>query len=273
MLLATFLLSLMGVLVKHLQHIPAHEVVFFRAGISFGVCLAQLLRRGVSPWGHRRKLLLARGAAGTAALLLYFHTLQSMPLATAVTVQYLSPLFTVLIAGLFLREGATSREWGGFVLAFAGVALVKGVDPRVSAPDLAFGLAAALFSALAYNFVRLLRESDDPLVVVFYFPLVTLPVVGPYTLTHWTQPHGTDWVWLLAVGLLTQAGQIHLTRAYHLERASRVSHFTYVGVLFALFFGYVFFGEGVPVLALLGMILIATGVFVCSRVRRGATPT
>jgi drug/metabolite transporter (DMT)-like permease len=264
MLLATTLLSLMGVLVKHLRHLPVHEVVTFRAGVSLVLCWIMLRQRRQSPWGRRRGLLLARGAAGTAALLLYFHTLQAMPLASAVTVQYLSPLFTILLAGVVLREGATRQQWACFVLCFAGVALLKGFDTRVSAVDLSIGVGAALCSAAAYTLVRQLKGSDSPLVVVFYFPLVTLPVIGSYTALHWVPPAGWDWLWLISVGVLTQGGQLYLTRAYHLERATNVSQFSYLGSLYALAFGYVFFGEAVPLLSLAGIALVVAGVFLAT---------
>jgi drug/metabolite transporter (DMT)-like permease len=265
MVLATLLFSLMGALVKHLRHIPAHEVVSFRAAVSLAVCWHLLRRRSIRPWGNNRRLLLARGVAGTAALLLFFHTLQHMPLASAATVQYLSPIFTVFLSGFLLREAAPARQWLWFGLCLAGVCLIKGFDPRVGGFDLSLGVAAAACSALAYNLVRHLRATDDPLVVVFYFPLVTLPVIGPYTLAHWVPPRGMDWVWLVGVGLLTQAAQMHLTRAYHLEKASNISHFTYLGSLCALVFGYLLFGETVPLLSLAGIGLVVLGVLQATR--------
>jgi len=267
MVVATLLFTTMGVLVKHLRHIPAHEVVFFRAAVTLVLSWLVLRRAGVSPWGNNRPLLLARGAVGTAALLIYFFTLQRMPLATAVTVQYLSPLFTLLFAGLFLGEPTAPRQWAFFGLCFAGVAAIKGFDPRVALPDLALGVLAAALSGVAYNLVRRLKNSDLPLVVVFYFPLVTFPVIGPYTVTHWVMPRGMDWLWLLAVGLLTQAAQVSLTKAYHLERADRVSHFSYLGTLWALLLGYLVFGETVPPLALAGIVLVVVGVVLASRER------
>ncbi|GAB4260118.1 MAG: DMT family transporter [Deferrisomatales bacterium] len=265
MLAATFLFSLMGALVKHLRHIPAHEVVFFRAGVSLVACAYLLRRAGTSPWGTNRKLLLARGAAGTVALVAFFYTLQRMPLASAVTIQYLSPAFTILLSAVVLREPANRLQWACFLVCFAGVALLKGFDPRVSVPDLSLGLMAAFASAVAYNVVRRLRATEAPLVVVFYFPLVTLPVIGPYTLTHWVAPRGMDWVWLVAVGLLTQAAQVHLTKAYHLEKAANISHFTYLGSLMALALGYVLFREGVPWPSLGGIALVLAGVLAATR--------
>jgi len=265
MLLATALFSLMGALVKHLQRIPAHEVVFFRAWVSLLLCWAMLRRRGVNPWGSRKGLLLARGAAGTVALLLYFHTLQTLPLASAVTIQYLSLLFAIAIAGLLFREGASARQWAGFAVSFAGVVLLKGFDARIPVGGLLLGVLAAAASGLAYNLVRQLRDSDDPLVVVFYFPLVTLPVVGPYTLLHWVWPLGLEWLWLVLVGLLTQAAQVCLTRAYHRERVADVSHLSYLGAVFALALGFALFGEILPAASVAGIAVIVLGALLATR--------
>src|SRR5690606_16112212 len=130
--------------------------------------------------------------------------------------------------------------------ALLGTAVVKGFDPRVSWPDLALGVIAAFFSGIAYNLVRKLKDTDHPLVVVFYFPLVVVPVIGTYSLFHWVEPMGWEWAWLIAVGVITQFAQVLMTQAYQMEQAGRVAQFSYVGALYAVAFGYFFFGETLP---------------------------
>ena len=185
MFIATLFFAVMNVGVKLLVGIPAHEIVFFRALVSLVAAYALMRRAGVSAWGRRRVLLVLRGLAGTVALVAYFYSLHLMPLATAVTLQHMSPLFTILIAGPLLGERASGSQWGYFLLAFAGVLLIKGFDHRVTMLELSLGLTAAAFAGLAYNLVRMLKDTDHALVVVFYFPLVTVPLVGAYSFTHW----------------------------------------------------------------------------------------
>lgn len=265
---AVLYFSLVHAGVKALSHVPFYELVFFRALITAVICLVLLRLKGISPIGKNRKLLLARGLAGTGALTGYFYTLQAMPLASAVTVQYLAPIFTVLLAGWMLKEGARLGQWVFFLLAFLGVLLVKGFDPRVAGFDLVVGVAAALFSALAYNIVRRLKSTDHELVVVFYFPIITLPLVGPVAIYHWVWPQGfKDWLIILGIGVGTQIAQVYMTRAYQAEPAHRVSLINYLGLLLALAMGWFGFSETIPWLSILGMVIILASVWMGTSTR------
>ena len=255
----------MNIGVKFIRHIPAHEIVFFRAVVSLVVGYMLIRRRGLNPWGNNKPLLIYRGIAGTIALIMYFYTLQQMPLASAVTIQYLSPIFTILIAGIMLKEPARPIQWLMFLVSFAGVVMVKGFDPRISVFELIIGVAAAVFSGLAYNFIRKLKDHDHPLVVVFYFPLVTVPVVGLYTLTHWVPPNSDDWLILIMIGLATTVAQIYMTKAYQAEKAANISNFNYLGTIYALAFGFFLFDELIGVFSLIGIGLIIFGVIMCTR--------
>ena len=143
MLLASFLFSVMGVLIKKLDHIPAHELVFFRALITLVICGALIRKAGVNPWGVNRPVLILRGLAGTLSLFLFFYTLQILPLASAVSLQFLSPIFTIFLAGLFLKEPANSKQWFFFISAFIGVLMIKGFDVRVSSDGMMLAILGA----------------------------------------------------------------------------------------------------------------------------------
>ncbi|MFH1811514.1 MAG: DMT family transporter [Pseudomonadota bacterium] len=266
-LVATVLFTAMNTLVKWLPRIPSHEIVFFRALVTMFAGALLLWRAGLSPLGTNRPWLLARGAFGTVALVLYFWTVQVMPLSSAVTIQYLNPLFTVLLGGLVLGERATRRQWLFFAVAFAGVPLVKGFDPRVTGLELTAGVASALFSGLAYTAIRKLRSTDHPLVVVFYFSLVTVPTVGAYSAWHWVSPTALEVILLVAVGLLTTGFQLLITRAYQLGTAASVSVYNYLGTVFAVAVGYGVFDEHVTLTAVAGFVLIIGGVVMATRTR------
>lgn len=260
MLASTFFFALMNLCVKNLQGIPTHEMVFFRA---LGVLLlsgAMLWHLKIPPWGNHKRYLLLRGFYGTLGLSCYFWTLKQMPLASAVTIQYLSPIFSTLLAVKMLKETPRRIQWLFFGLSFAGVLLIKGFDARIGWLPLGVGILAAVFSALAYNYVRRLKDHDHPLVAVFYFPLVTLVLVGPYTLSHWVQPQGLDWLYLVLIGVFTHFAQYYLTRALQAQKMAIVSQINYVGVVYALLMGYYLFGESIPPLAIFGLFLVVAGV-------------
>lgn len=267
MLIAVFLFALVNAGVKWVARIPAHEVVFFRAMVTLIVGYAILRARNINPWGNNKPILLARGIAGTIALTLYFYTLQSMPLVSAMAIHYLTPIFTIIIAGVMLKEPPRPIQWLFFLLSMAGVLVMKGFDPRVSMFELGIGIVAAIGSGFAYNFIRMLRGHDDPLVVVFYFPLVTVPVVGSYTLFHWVSPNLQEWVMLILIGLLVTVAQVFMTIAYQAEKAANVSNFNYLGIVFAMIFGSLIFHESIMWNGLVGILLIILGVFLSARDR------
>jgi len=262
----------MNIGVKYLENIPAYEIVFFRALVSLVVCYFLILKAGLSPWGNNKKLLILRGLFGTAALIMYFYTLQNMPLASAVTIQYLSPIFTIIIAGIMLKEPPRAIQWLFFIISFAGVVMVKGFDPRISIPELIIGITAAVCSAMAYNFIRKLKDFDHPLVVVFYFPMVTVPIVGIYTAFHWVNPDLTEWVILILIGLATTVAQIFMTKGYQLEKAANVSNYNYLGTVYAIAIGFFMFSETINLLGYLGIFLILFGVIMGSRFRQQVKP-
>jgi drug/metabolite transporter (DMT)-like permease len=264
-LLATLFFAVMNAGVKLVPRIPVHEIVLFRALVTLVIGYLALRFKGVSPWGNHKPLLLLRGLVGTCALVMYFYTLHQMPLATAVTVQYLSPIFTVLVSAVLLKEPPRPIQLPFFAIATLGVALVKGFDAAVPLSALMVGVASAFCSGIAYNVIRKLKDHDHPLVVVFYFPMVTVPIVGPYTLTHWVWPGPFELGVLVSIGLVTTVAQIFLTRAFQADRAANVSLFNYLGLVYALLIGVAFFGEIPTLLGLVGLALIVVGVVLGTR--------
>lgn len=260
MLLATLFFAIMNALVKAVPRLPAIELVFFRSVISFVICYAILRKKGIPPWGNHKGLLIARGATGAVALILFFITLQHIPLASAVTMQYLSPIFTTLLGVYLVRERVLPLQLLFFAIAFGGVLLLQGFDARVNILYLVLGISSALFSGFAYNIIRRLGNREHPLVIVLYFPLVTLPITGAYVAFNWVQPQGLEWVYLLAIGILTQFAQYYLTKAFQAEKLSKVSSLQYLGMIYALLMGWVFFGETFNVWSYLGMLLVVLGV-------------
>lgn len=260
MLLATLLFTCMNVFVKLVHHIPAIEVIFFRSLISLLISFVLLKSQKVSVLGNNRKLLLLRGAAGAIALVLIFTTLQNIPLASAVTLQFLTPIFTTLLGIFLVKERVKFWQFIFFGLAFAGVVLVKGFDPRISTFYLLLGAGGAFFSGLAYNIIRKLNTSEHPLVIIFYFPLVTVPLSLFWVVTDWVQPEGIDWLYLALIGLLTQVAQFFMTKSYQLEELSKVSSLNFIGIVYALGLGYLVFGETFNTLTYVGMMLVLSGV-------------
>jgi drug/metabolite transporter (DMT)-like permease len=263
MFLSTAAFFAANVCVKQVAHIPAMETVFFRCTVATAICVYGLRRANASLVGNNHLLLLLRGLFGTTALFFFFTTLQHMPLATAQTIQYLSPVFTAAIAIFVLKEGVLPMQWMFYAMAFAGVLLIEQLDARISFVYLLMGIISAFCSGVAYNLVRSLRGREHPLTVVLHFQLVGA-VAGFVSLYFvWQTPVGLDWLYLLCVGIFSQLGQIFLTHALQSEKIASVAIINYTGLVYAIVIGWALFGEAQTLVSLAGMSLVVLGVM-CS---------
>ena len=260
MLMASFVFAIMNVCVKSISHIPAIEIVLFRAVISLVMSWWMLRKLNISAWGNNKKILIARGLFGTVALVMLFATFQNMPLASAVLLHYLSPIFTAILTYALLGERLFKVQWLFFAICFTGIFMIKGFDTRVSSFYFIIAIISAFLSGCAYACIRKLKNSEHPLVIVFYFPLIALPIAGIISIFYWVTPEGTDWLFLLAIGVLTQIAQLLMTKAYQAEEAARVASVNYIGIIYALSFGFLFFDETFSWKIFIGMALVIVGV-------------
>ena len=260
MFLSTLAFSLANIFVKQVSHIPAMEVVFFRTAIATVFCFIGLYRAKADWWGSNRTLLLLRGTFGTAALFLFFITIQNIPLASAMTIQYTSPIFTSIMAIFILSEKVRSMQWVFYGIAFLGVLLIEQIDTRVSLFYLLLGIVSAFCSGVAYNLVRSMRGREHPLTIVLHFQLVGVFVGFISLFFDWKAPVGWDWLFLFLVGAFSQVGQIFLTSALQKERAASVSIVNYTGLIYAITFGWFVFGETQSSVTFIGMALVVIGV-------------
>ena len=262
MFMATLLFATMNILVKYLDEIPVSQIVFMRSVVMMVLVAFLVYRKKINPLGTNRKLLILRGLFGTVGIALFFYTLHNMPLATAVVVHYLTPIFTVLISVIITRVNIKPIQWLFFIICFIGVLVVKGFDPRVETGPLVIGVLGTVGAALAYNIIGFLKETEHHLVIMFYFPFVTIPLVSIYILItgEWVWTNTINWTMLTIIGVLTYFAQYFLTRAYQIGNVSKVSVMSYLGIFYALFFGYAFFNEWYSAVVILGLLLVVVGV-------------
>lgn len=264
MLIASLGFAWMNASVKYIRHIPVFEVILFRAIITLLISYAVLKKRQVKPWGTHHKFLIARGLFGAGGLICNFYTLQHMQLANAIVIHYLSPIFTTLIAMMFLNEKVRIIQWFSFAVSFTGVLMVKGFA-NIAPIDFIIGVCGAMLSGFAYNAIRNMKDKEDADVIVFYHPLISLPIVIGYLVIFpqdFVMPHGTDWIFLIGTGVFTQVGQYFITRAYQQDTAARISSVSYIGIIWGVLMGKFLFDDSYPPSVLLGMTVVLGGVLI-----------
>ena len=278
---AALAFSVMSAFVKYAgARLPSQELVFARSLVAIAISVALLRRAGMHTLGQRRWLLLARGAWGYAALSCGFFAMTHLPLAEATMIQYLHPVFTALLAAVVLGERADRSLAASVVFGSAGVLLVTRpaflfatTSATLDPAGVAAALGGAVLTAVAYVGVRELSRTEHPLVIVLWFPLVSLPASLPATLATGVWPHGVEWLLLAAIGVFAQLGQVFLTRGLALEPAGRAMALSYVQIAFATLWGALFFGEVPGLPTLLGTLLVVAGTAIGARaVLRRKTP-
>ena len=231
MVAATFCFSVMSLMVKIAgQHIHSFELVFARSVVLIILCIIALRARGISPWGTNRRVLLGRGILGFIALNGFYFAILRLPLADATVLQFLNPTFTTVIAAIFISESLGMRHMGLVILSLFGVVLVAqptvlfgemsaGLDPLA----VGAGVMSALLSAAAWVLIRKLARTEEPLVIVFWFALVSTIGSSPVMITDLVVPYAREWPLLIGIGVATYFGQLWLTKGMRLEPAGRVS--------------------------------------------------
>lgn len=261
MILTTVFFVLAHSSVKLLSHLPLHQIIFARLIFSVILCLIYFHFKKINFYKQMTWPLFFRGLFGAMAMVLYFYTLTVMPLATAVTLNYLSPIFSMIFAIFILKEIPLKRAWFFIAMAFTGVLFTKSFDNAIPTFDFVAALVAAMFAGLAYTYVRKAGLKSHPIMVVFVLPLVgILPSIASFFVYESVWPSSQDWWVLLLMSGLVFLAQFTMTLAYTYGEVSKVSIITYLTILWSIAIGYYVFNEPVWGLKLVGIGLIVTSL-------------
>lgn len=276
MIVASFLFAAMGVCVKlaAARH-SAAEIVFYRSLINLLAIFfyMRLLRMSVRTplW----RFHLQRSCSGCCSLLLYFYAISLLPLATAVTLSYTSPLFLAIYLAALGKIRLRAGMAFALVLGFIGVTLL--LRPSLSPEQLLggfVGLGSGMIAGVAYFNVKELGErGEHEERIVFYFALVSTLAAGVWM--FFSEFRAIDFYYgslLLGVGVLGTVGQLVMTRAYNRGNTLLSASLAYSTVIFASLLGMLFWHEVLSPGAWLAIALIVASGVAASLFARGQPP-
>jgi drug/metabolite transporter (DMT)-like permease len=272
MLLAGVLFAAMGVFAKlGAAHFSSAELVFYRSIFGFASLALLAKARGWTLATPHWQLHLTRGVAGVVSLGLYFHCIAKLPLATAVTLNYTSPLFLALFTTALLHERFQGPLVAAIGLSFAGVILL--LEPTLREDQLRdglLGLASGVTAAVAYLNVKQLGATGEPgWRVVFWFTVVaSAGSLAWVAATGFSPLTGRGALLLAGLGATATVAQYAMTLAYHTGNTLVVGAFAYSTVVFSTLFGIVLWDEQLTATAWTGIAMIVGGGVLSLRASR-----
>ena len=269
LILASFFFSLMTVCVKKIDNrIPIYELVFFRSLLSLLITSLIINKKNLNPWGKNKPLLILRGILGTIALVCIFYAIKNMPLNISTVIQYTYPIFISIFAGVLINEKITKNLIIASITGWLGILIIlnpyqlSSLNIELDKFTVLIAFLGAISTALAYITVKKLSSTEDIFIIIKYFPLISVITLSPIVFFNWVTPNINDLIWIIGIGMFTQAGQTFLTIGLKKLQTSEAARINYLQVLFGSLWGILFFNELININFIVGAVLVLLGTII-----------
>ncbi|WP_435661542.1 DMT family transporter [Leisingera caerulea] len=259
--------ALSGIIKATSETVPAGEAVFFRSFFAIPVIVAWLIARGELRHGLITKKPMFhvwRGLVGTSAMGMTFMGLALLPLPEVTAIGYATPIFTLILAALFLGETIRMVRISAVAIGLLGVLIM--IWPRLGS-DLEdgamLGVLLVVGATVARGFVQIhirrMVQSEHTAAIVFYFSLTASGLALLTAPFGWVMPDAQTAALLVSAGLVGGVAQILVTSSYRFAPASMLAPYDYASMIFAIVIGYVWFEEWPTLVMLAGAALVIAG--------------
>lgn len=271
-LISTLSFGFMSVTIKYVQTIPVFEKVFFRNIVSLFITIYMISKTKPKKLSdiigkkENQIFLFSRATLGFLGVVLNFYAITNLTLADSQILNRISPIWVSLFALVFLKEKLSRTQIISILIALTGTMLV--IKPQFSfeiLPALA-GFTSSITAGASYTLVRHLGDKEKPMIIIFYFSLISLLLSIPLMAMNFIPPTFSEVIILISAGIFASIGQFGLTHAYRHAKASEVSIYTYTGIIFASIIGFFIWNE-IPDLPTIigGTLIILSGYIVYKR--------
>ncbi len=269
LILASFFFSLMTVCVKKIDNrIPIYELVFFRSLFSLFITSLIINKRNLNPWGENKPLLILRGIFGTIALVCIFYAIRNMPLNISTVIQYTYPIFISIFAGILINEKISKNIIIASITGWLGILIILNpyqlstLNVELNNLSVLIAFLGAISTSLAYITVKKLSLTEDVFIIIKYFPLISVITLSPIVFLNWVTPNFNDLIWIIGIGIFTQAGQTFLTIGIKKLQTSEAATINYLQVFFGSLWGILFFDELININFIIGSSLVLLGTII-----------
>lgn len=258
LILSALLFSIMGVFVREAsQSVNNENVVFFRNLVGVVFFLPLLFAKGFAPFRTTRvRSHVIRTGYGLAAMYCFFYAIAHLPLADAMIFTYAAPVFTPVLAWLWLREPLTRKMMLLSLVGMLGVILVGKPSGALFSKLSLVGIAASLLAASAFVSIREMSSSEPAYRIVFYYALFSMLFSAVPLTWAWQPLDSRQLMLLLGGGLVASMAQFSMSKAYSLAPLGVIGPVAYSAIVFSGIIGWWLWNEVPDTSSLVGALLI-----------------
>jgi drug/metabolite transporter (DMT)-like permease len=268
MLLAVFCVTIMSVQAKLIGiEYNAVQITFARAIVVLILLMPFVYKLGGLNFLKTKKPFLHffRGLAGLTGNIMFFLAFQRLPVADVTVISQAVPIFSCILAIIFLGETIGWRRWTAITIGFLGVIIAINPSGDIAVASL-YALGGTLMWSTTIIFLRLLGSTEHPVKTVFYFMLVSFLITSIFQPFLWKDPSFKVILLFIGLGIAAFLTQLLMTYALQKAPASIVSPFNYTGIIWAIIFDYIVWNSHPMVATIFGGIIITiSGIYIFKR--------
>ena len=240
--------------------IDLFQVLFFRSVIGLGLISFLIYRSkgSILYTTSRLKMHVGRNVFHFGGQYGWFLGIGLLPLAEVFAIEFTAPVWTVLIAAVFLKEPLTARKLCAVLLGLVGVYVILDPSSGFNGGSLVV-LAASVCFAISYSFTKSLSDTESPLTILFYMCLVQLPMGLLLVGSNWVMPNIAQWFWISIIGLAALSAHYCITRALILSDAGVVITLDFLRLPLIAVIGVLFYSEDFDITLLIGAAIMLLG--------------
>ena len=263
MILSSMFYALIYVVVRALSEtFDVNQIVFFRAVLGSAFMLPWLFTVGLRT--GKLRLYLWRMFFSYVGAVAWMYGIAGMPLADANALMFTMPLFTLVLAVIWLAERPGLHRWSATAVGFAGALIIL----RPGVIEISFSAVATLVAAASFSAALIgskkLTATESPNAMVFYLYTLMIPCAAIGAFFHWTPPGVGDIPLLVALGVCTVGAQQCQTRAFRVAPASVVVIVNYVQLPMIALLGWMVFGQSTDLWTWIGAAVICSSTYYVS---------
>jgi drug/metabolite transporter (DMT)-like permease len=257
--------------VRELQrHFGAFEIVFLRSVVMLSLALIMLPRAGIASLRTRRiHVHFGRNLIHLLGQTLWVYSIGALTLATVFAIEFTMPVWTAILAAIFLHERLTAPRLVQLALGLAGVLIILRPGGGGFHPAALAMILGSLCYASSFIFTKRLSSTDSALAVLFWMAVIQTPISLALAIPHWVDPVARDVPWIMAVGFGAFWAHYCMTRSMMLVDATVAVPIDFIRLPLIAVIGALFYGEGFDPMVIVGAAVIFAGTYYSlSRERR-----